>query len=84
MGNAQDIVKETADWVTDVNTENGVAKAIRHWCYNRKRESQYEALFCFVRFVTRSMVGFLTKGCSNLSELNIMKRNPTIRNSHSE
>ncbi|WP_270354546.1 Cof-type HAD-IIB family hydrolase [Bacillus velezensis] len=31
MGNAQDIVKETADWVTDVNTENGVAKAIRHW-----------------------------------------------------
>ena len=44
MGNAQDIVKETADWVTDVNTENGVAKAIRHWCYNRKRESQYEAL----------------------------------------
>lgn len=31
MGNAQDIVKETADWVTDLNTENGVAKAIRHW-----------------------------------------------------
>ncbi|MCY8977680.1 phosphoglycolate phosphatase [Bacillus atrophaeus] len=31
MGNAQDIVKETADWVTDTNIEDGVAKAIRHW-----------------------------------------------------
>lgn len=31
MGNAQDIVKETADWITDTNTEHGVAKAIRHW-----------------------------------------------------
>ncbi|MED2942562.1 Cof-type HAD-IIB family hydrolase [Bacillus swezeyi] len=31
MGNAQDIVKETADWITDQNTEHGVAKAIRHW-----------------------------------------------------
>ena len=30
------------------------------------------------------MVGFLTKGCSNLSELNIMKRNSTIRNNRSE
>ncbi|MEC1776078.1 Cof-type HAD-IIB family hydrolase [Bacillus mojavensis] len=31
MGNAQDIVKETADWITDTNIEDGVAKAIRHW-----------------------------------------------------
>ncbi|MCY8934063.1 Cof-type HAD-IIB family hydrolase [Bacillus atrophaeus] len=31
MGNAQDIVKETADWVTYTNIEDGVAKAIRHW-----------------------------------------------------
>ncbi|MCY8486462.1 phosphoglycolate phosphatase [Bacillus atrophaeus] len=31
MGNAQDILKETADWVTDTNIEDGVAKAIRHW-----------------------------------------------------
>ncbi|WP_373926321.1 Cof-type HAD-IIB family hydrolase [Bacillus sonorensis] len=31
MGNGQDIVKETADWITDTNNENGVAKAIRHW-----------------------------------------------------
>ncbi|MEC1671162.1 Cof-type HAD-IIB family hydrolase [Bacillus mojavensis] len=31
MGNAQDIVKETADWITDTNIEEGVAKAIRHW-----------------------------------------------------
>ncbi|MCY8918645.1 phosphoglycolate phosphatase [Bacillus atrophaeus] len=31
MGNAQDTVKETADWVTDTNIEDGVAKAIRHW-----------------------------------------------------
>jgi 5-amino-6-(5-phospho-D-ribitylamino)uracil phosphatase len=31
MGNAQDIVKETADWVTDTNSKDGVAKAIRKW-----------------------------------------------------
>lgn len=31
MGNAQEIVKETADWITDSNIEHGVAKAIRHW-----------------------------------------------------
>jgi phosphoglycolate phosphatase (TIGR01487 family) len=31
MGNAQDIVKETAEWITDTNIEDGVAKAIRHW-----------------------------------------------------
>ncbi|MEC1748521.1 Cof-type HAD-IIB family hydrolase [Bacillus mojavensis] len=31
MGNAQDIVKETADWITDTNIEDGVANAIRHW-----------------------------------------------------
>lgn len=31
MGNAQDIVKETADYITDTNNEDGVAKAIRHW-----------------------------------------------------
>lgn len=38
MGNAQDIVKETADYITDTNIEDGVAKAIRHWYY-KKRES---------------------------------------------
>ncbi|QQF62326.1 HAD family phosphatase [Bacillus mojavensis] len=31
MGNAQDVVKETADWITDTNIKDGVAKAIRHW-----------------------------------------------------
>ncbi|NPC91556.1 HAD family phosphatase [Bacillus sp. WMMC1349] len=31
MGNAQEIVKKTADWVTETNIKNGVAKAIRHW-----------------------------------------------------
>lgn len=31
MGNAQDIVKETADWVTETNNNNGVAKAIQKW-----------------------------------------------------
>ncbi|MFC3884814.1 Cof-type HAD-IIB family hydrolase [Bacillus songklensis] len=31
MGNAQDIVKEAADWVTGTNAEDGVAQAIRHW-----------------------------------------------------
>ncbi|WP_374703050.1 Cof-type HAD-IIB family hydrolase [Neobacillus cucumis] len=31
MGNAQDVVKEAADWVTDTNEEDGVAKAIKKW-----------------------------------------------------
>jgi 5-amino-6-(5-phospho-D-ribitylamino)uracil phosphatase len=31
MGNAQDIVKEAADWVTATNEEDGVAKAIHKW-----------------------------------------------------
>ncbi|MGG0520037.1 Cof-type HAD-IIB family hydrolase [Priestia aryabhattai] len=30
MGNAQEAVKEAADWVTDTNVNNGVAKAISH------------------------------------------------------
>ncbi|MDT8859749.1 Cof-type HAD-IIB family hydrolase [Alkalihalobacillus sp. MEB130] len=31
MGNAQPFVKESADWVTSTNEEDGVAKAIRTW-----------------------------------------------------
>lgn len=31
MGNAQEAVKEAADWVTETNEENGVAKAIQRW-----------------------------------------------------
>ncbi len=31
MGNAQDTVKEVADWVTGTNREDGVARAIWHW-----------------------------------------------------
>ncbi|WP_409293448.1 Cof-type HAD-IIB family hydrolase [Peribacillus sp. SCS-37] len=31
MGNAQETVKEAADWVTGTNIENGVAQAIRKW-----------------------------------------------------
>ncbi|WP_174731695.1 Cof-type HAD-IIB family hydrolase [Mesobacillus harenae] len=31
MGNAQQIVKEAADWETASNNEDGVAKAIEHW-----------------------------------------------------
>ncbi|MEJ9305272.1 Cof-type HAD-IIB family hydrolase [Priestia megaterium] len=31
MGNAQEAVKKAADWVTDTNVNNGVAKAISHW-----------------------------------------------------
>ncbi|WML46527.1 Cof-type HAD-IIB family hydrolase [Neobacillus sp. PS3-40] len=31
MGNAQEVVKETADWVTATNNEDGVAVAIRKW-----------------------------------------------------
>ncbi|MFJ7727686.1 Cof-type HAD-IIB family hydrolase [Neobacillus sp. NPDC097160] len=31
MGNAQDVVKEAADWVTATNEEDGVAQAIRKW-----------------------------------------------------
>lgn len=32
MGNAQDIVKEEANWITSSHEEDGVAKAIRKWC----------------------------------------------------
>jgi hydroxymethylpyrimidine pyrophosphatase-like HAD family hydrolase len=31
MGNAHEIVKEKADWITATNEEDGVAKAIRKW-----------------------------------------------------
>jgi hydroxymethylpyrimidine pyrophosphatase-like HAD family hydrolase len=31
MGNAQDIVKNEADWITATNEEDGVAKAIQKW-----------------------------------------------------
>lgn len=31
MGNAQDIVKEAADWITGTNMEDGVSQAIRRW-----------------------------------------------------
>ncbi len=31
MGNAQELVKEEADWVTGTNEEDGVAQAIRRW-----------------------------------------------------
>jgi phosphoglycolate phosphatase (TIGR01487 family) len=31
MGNAQELVKESADWVTATNEEDGVAKAIQEW-----------------------------------------------------
>ena len=31
MGNAQETVKEKADWITATNEEDGVAKAIRKW-----------------------------------------------------
>ncbi len=31
MGNAQDFVKESADWVTSTNEKDGVAEAIRKW-----------------------------------------------------
>ncbi|MFB7304865.1 Cof-type HAD-IIB family hydrolase [Heyndrickxia sporothermodurans] len=31
MGNAQAIVKEAADWITDTNDNDGVAKAIQRW-----------------------------------------------------
>ncbi|MDP4084322.1 MAG: Cof-type HAD-IIB family hydrolase [Bacillota bacterium] len=31
MGNAQEIVKKAADWVTNTNNEDGVALAIRKW-----------------------------------------------------
>ncbi|MBT2606559.1 HAD family phosphatase [Bacillus sp. ISL-53] len=31
MGNAQEIVKEKADWITATNEEDGVAKAIHKW-----------------------------------------------------
>ncbi|WP_281998638.1 Cof-type HAD-IIB family hydrolase [Priestia flexa] len=31
MGNAQDVVKEAADWITKTNDQDGVAEAIYHW-----------------------------------------------------
>ncbi|MEH7415234.1 Cof-type HAD-IIB family hydrolase [Neobacillus drentensis] len=31
MGNAQEVVKETADWITATNEEDGVAKAFQKW-----------------------------------------------------
>jgi HAD superfamily hydrolase (TIGR01484 family) len=31
MGNAQEVVKEAANWITATNNEDGVAKAIRKW-----------------------------------------------------
>ncbi|GHH96815.1 Cof-type HAD-IIB family hydrolase [Neobacillus kokaensis] len=31
MGNAQDTLKQAADWITSSNEEDGVAKAIRKW-----------------------------------------------------
>lgn len=34
MGNAQEIVKNAAAWVTSTNNEDGVAKAIRKWVLN--------------------------------------------------
>lgn len=37
MGNAQELVKESADWVTDTNEADGVAKAIRHWVLNEEK-----------------------------------------------
>jgi 5-amino-6-(5-phospho-D-ribitylamino)uracil phosphatase len=36
MGNAQETVKEAADWVTSTNEENGVAKALSHWVFKRR------------------------------------------------
>ncbi|MDQ6597382.1 HAD family phosphatase [Bacillus salipaludis] len=35
MGNAQEIVKDTAEWVTAANNEDGVAKAIRKWALRK-------------------------------------------------
>ncbi|GAE31012.1 Cof-type HAD-IIB family hydrolase [Alkalihalobacillus hemicellulosilyticus] len=32
MGNAQDLVKEAADWISTSHEEDGVAKAIKTWC----------------------------------------------------
>ncbi|MCJ7843122.1 Cof-type HAD-IIB family hydrolase [Lederbergia sp. NSJ-179] len=37
MGNAQDLVKEAADWVTDTNEADGVAKAIRYWVLDEEK-----------------------------------------------
>lgn len=34
MGNAQSTVKEAANWVTETNDNDGVAKAIQHWVLN--------------------------------------------------
>ncbi|WP_257234033.1 Cof-type HAD-IIB family hydrolase [Heyndrickxia oleronia] len=35
MGNAQEKVKEMANWVTATNEDHGVAKAIQHWVFNK-------------------------------------------------
>ena len=34
MGNAPDEIKAIADYVTDTNNEDGVAKALNHFFYN--------------------------------------------------
>jgi len=39
MGNAQDAVKEKADYITDTNNEHGVAKAIAHLVFNTTIDS---------------------------------------------
>lgn len=36
MGNAQETVKEAADWITATNEEDGVAQAIRKWVLTEK------------------------------------------------
>jgi len=36
MGNAQQLVKETADHITLTNQENGVAFAIRKWALKKE------------------------------------------------
>lgn len=36
MGNAQQQVKDDADWVTGTNTEDGVAQAIYHWVLEKQ------------------------------------------------
>ncbi|EKN65734.1 HAD superfamily hydrolase [Neobacillus bataviensis LMG 21833] len=35
MGNAQDVVKKAADWVTGTNEEDGVAEAIHKWILHK-------------------------------------------------
>ncbi len=36
MGNAQELVKQSADWITETNEADGVAKAIRYLVLNKK------------------------------------------------